>query len=93
MFCVRKSGDHGALRNTHLGLDIEDAATSACRHLTYGPERGAVVVSRELGVLDERVLAYEFFELVARDKVVVFAVDFSRTRCARCVCDAVRAGT
>lgn len=49
-------------------------------------EAGTIVVSGELGVLDERALLNEGLEALGRDKVVVLAVDLAGARVAGCIC-------
>ena len=70
------------LGDTHLSLDVQDTTTAALSDLAHGHEGRAIVVPRELSVLDERLLAKEPRELVARDKVVVLAVLLTWSRIA-----------
>ena len=66
--------------STYLGLDVEDATATRARYLTYGHEGCSIEVSGELCMLDECAFVDESKELFARDKVVVFAMDFTRAR-------------
>lgn len=71
---------------THLGFDVEKTATTALGDLVDGHERGAVEVAGEFGVFDECILFDEVLEFFAGYKVVVFAVLFTWTWGAGCVC-------
>lgn len=73
-------------RETHLRLNVQDAATPRACDLPDCERAGAIEVARELGVLDEGTLLEQLLELVAGDKVVLLAVLLARTRSARRVC-------
>jgi len=73
----------GLLHAEHsLDVDVEGADATGHHDVRDGPFARAVYIARELGVLQELFGGYCREHLVAADKVVVFAVDFSGPRLA-----------
>lgn len=76
-----EGGVSGAVRRcweTYLRLDIEHAPPARFADGMDGLPRSAVKIRRELGVFDKGVIGEEGLEGFCGDKVILFAVRFSR---------------